>query len=260
MTAKTATRRRTYTPEEREAAQQRDAALAEQADQALADPNIGAKIAAHMVNTSPHMQSYSLRNQGLLMAQADERDMTLVDVDTFKGWQARGRQVRRGERGLWIVRPLNRSTATNKDTAGNDASDKDAATAPPAENEKKEGKKPVRPLFRRMTVFEISQTDAIDGSAPEPTPEVGGAAGLYASLVGQLDKAGYTVTEAEDTDEAAEVDVDQDNKTITVGDPGSVDTLAALAGTLAHLAVARRTAKPPQPRTARDDAPVLVLS
>ena len=81
---------------------------------------------------------YSPRNAMLIVMQAPEA----TEVAGFKAWQARGRQVRKGEHGIRILAPAGRGEGTE-----------------PTE-EQPEGK-PGRQFFRVISVFDISQTDEI---------------------------------------------------------------------------------------------------
>jgi hypothetical protein len=66
-------------------------------------------------SVSPKILPYSLHNKILLAAQAEDRGITLRDVDTFHGWKHRGRQVCKGKRGLRIVRPIVYDHESTKD-------------------------------------------------------------------------------------------------------------------------------------------------
>lgn len=177
----------------REAARVRDAELSATAIAMLESSHIGERI-AYLI-TTPRLLTYSLRNQALLLGQADERGMTVTDVDTYRGWQRRGRQVRPGEHGLKIVRPVRPSQSTADHTDGN------SSQAEPDTDIK----------FRTITVFDRSQTDELEdphldehnspescngsaGHADAETDKEPGAmpeAVLLESLREQAERAGY---------------------------------------------------------------------
>ena len=50
--------------------------------------------------------SYSLGNQLLAMAQCAEREIQPGPINTFPGWKARGRCVRRGEKAITLCMPI----------------------------------------------------------------------------------------------------------------------------------------------------------
>lgn len=219
----------------REASDERRAQLADLAREALADPALGARIAAMLTaGAAPKMFRYSVRNQALLARQADERGITLSDVDTYKGWAARGRQVRRGEKGLQIVRPSGRKA---KDADAKAAAGKAEETA--QDGEKEQGKT----RFCLMTVFDRSQTDGIEGfEAEAPAVETEPEAALMEALTAQADRAGYLLTvwddaEAEHAEEGT-VTVDHDANVINVYGGPTPEALAELINTVAAVVVA----------------------
>lgn len=237
--ATTTKTRRPASKARREAARARDAELAAKAAAALADPQIGERIAALV--TTPGILRYSLRNQALLLSQADERGMTLTDVDTYRGWKARGRQVRAGEHGLKINRPVGREQADEEtgQAAAEEASD--------------EGAEKVR--FRTMTVFDISQTDGVedvdDAEAAGGEAETEPAVTLFESLTTQAERAGYLVTvHPADEPHRLPVDVDDEANTINIYDDGDPRVLSQFAGAVAAILAARaKEAKPSGPAT-----------
>jgi hypothetical protein len=211
----------------------------------LEDPRFGERIAA-LVDT-PRMLTYSLRNQALLLAQADARGMKLTDVDTYLGWKHRGRQVREGEHGLKIVKPL----PARHDQAGE--ADQ-AAHGAAEENEEV--------FFRTTTRFDVSQTDELDDNhisedhpgigehgneptaptTPDAEPEAAPEAVLVASLREQAERVGYLVVVlSASAAQAASVTVDEQAKTITVYDDGGRKTLSEFASALAALLAAQAT-------------------
>jgi N-terminal domain of anti-restriction factor ArdC len=145
--------RKGYCPQQRKAREQADRALCKKAGALLADPDAVAAMVTQLVtdSRSPRVLRYSLRNQALLISQAEQRGMRLTDVDSFAGWKNRGRRVRKGEHGLRIVAPT--GTKTGEDV------EQDENTS--ATDEHQSGKQlPIR--FHMVTVFDICQTEAID--------------------------------------------------------------------------------------------------
>jgi hypothetical protein len=231
-------------------ARERDAELAAMALAMLEDPHIGERI-ADLVDT-PRMLTYSLRNQALLLAQADARGMRLTDVDTYLGWQRRGRQVRTGEHGLKIVRPL-------------PIREQDELSGPATQGAGEAGEQDHHVFFRTMTVFELAQTDELDESEvpagpehrrieslgeptaqPVPDAELDAApeAVLVASLREQAERAGYlVVVVAASAAHPASVTVDEQAQAITVYDDGARKTLSIFASKVAAILATQAKSK-----------------
>ena len=145
---------RRYSPQQRAARAAEDTRLFDQSTADLADPElIEQRMRTALSQMSARILGYSLRNQMLLIAQAEERGIPLRDVDTFKGWRQRGRQVRRGEHGLRIVRPVGLDNHQDTDTEA-DPDQRDHSTG-------QEQDETPRVRFRFMAVFDISQTDEV---------------------------------------------------------------------------------------------------
>ena len=51
---------------------------------------------------------YSLGNQILAMVQCQMRGIEPGPINTYPGWQKLGRQVRKGEKAIWLCMPLTR--------------------------------------------------------------------------------------------------------------------------------------------------------
>jgi hypothetical protein len=151
-----------YSEQQRAARAAADAELFDQSTADLADPElIERRMRAALSGMSPRILGYSLRNQMLLFSQAEQRGMSLRDVDTFKGWCQRGRQVRRGEQGLRIVRPVGLDKGSDTE-AEPDHDERDRSTG----GEQDEAP---RVRFRFMAVFDISQTDEVVAESDEET-------------------------------------------------------------------------------------------
>ena len=253
-TAARKTRRPRYTAEQRAAAIARDEHADELADALYADPAaFGARVAGLLPASGPKLLSYSLRNQALLITQAEKRGMVLREVDTLNGWRQRGRAVRKGEHGLRIVRPVGREGTPHADQATAEA----IITPTDADTETAE-----RVRFRFMSVFEVSQTEGVedfDGEEQTTTDEP--AAVLFAALKAQAERAGYLVTEwPADEPHAAAVEVDTEAHTISVHDDETPDAevMAQLAAAVATLTA--RPRKPGAQPTAEPAEQVMTLT
>lgn len=253
---KTTTKRRTRrpaTPEQRKAARQRDAELRQLADAALADPRIGARV-LELLNCSPRILGYSLRNQALLMEQAAAKGIELRDVDTFKGWKRRGRGVREGETGLRLVAYVGEDDG--EDQAATD--DPEAWDQRPDATEDDEN---AHPRFRTFAVFDISQTEGVETIHVAHEQDGKGAVELLMeSLTKQAEKAGYRVHHCTEHEMSDVVEVDHADKRVCLAEetPGR-ELLAELAAAVAEIL--SRRAVTPRPRRARDaDAQPLTLA
>src|SRR5215813_4693958 len=51
---------------------------------------------------------YSLGNQIAAMIQCEQREIEPGPINTYPGWQKLNRQVRKGEKALWLCMPLTR--------------------------------------------------------------------------------------------------------------------------------------------------------
>lgn len=155
MAAKTSRTRRPLSAADKAKADARQAerdALVAQLDEFDADELTGKalrtfdKLASH----------YSERNTMLIMIQCP----TVTEVKTYKGWQAEGRQVRKGERGIAILAPAGQTRREGDvELPADDAPSQTSADA-----------KPARRFFRWITIFDVAQTDAVtDAPAAEPS-------------------------------------------------------------------------------------------
>ena len=86
---------------------------------------------------------YNLVNRILILLEMP----TATDVATYKGWQAQGRQVRKGEHGIKINAPMTRKKKDGQEGEG-------AKAEPQDSDERGE-----LAGYRQMSVFDISQTD-----------------------------------------------------------------------------------------------------
>ena len=69
--------------------------------------------------------NYSLGNQLLAMAQCHEREIQPGPINTFPGWKALGRHVRKGERAITLCMPITVKSRDSADAADTDRDDPD---------------------------------------------------------------------------------------------------------------------------------------
>lgn len=117
---------------------------------------------------------YSLSNVLLILSQRTDASR----VAGFRQWQARGRQVRKGERAIKIF------GYSAKRIEPDEASDSDEEQR--------------RTFYPILSVFDISQTDPVDGveELPDYAPRLKGGedAGIYEATAAWLTEQGWTVT------------------------------------------------------------------
>jgi antirestriction protein ArdC len=128
--------------------------------------------------------SYSLSNVLLILSQYP----TATKVAGFRKWQALGRQVRRGEKGIRIFGY--RTITTDDDTEAPGAGEGQDGAGEEAR---------VRAVYPMLSVFDVAQTDPIDPTAADPTAlaqQLVGEdpAGIAAAVTDYLTAAGWTVT------------------------------------------------------------------
>jgi N-terminal domain of anti-restriction factor ArdC len=228
-------KRKGYSPEQCEAREQADNDLRERATELLADPEGVAAMVRQLVEVSrsPKVLHYSLRNQAMLIGQAEAREMTLTDVDSFKGWLNRGRCVSRGERGLRIVAP--KGTEASQEETG----EQEKPTQPQQPQGAQGEEKAPTVRFRMMTVFDISQTEGAEDAETVGAAEVvpNPAALLRDTLTEQFERRGYRVEVSDTETGAAEVD----EADLIVRLPAGAE-VAELACALAELVTGREPA------------------
>jgi len=61
-----------------------------------------------MLKAYSAFHGYSLGNQLAALMQCNIRGIEPGPIDTYKGWQEKGRQVRKGEKAIWLCMPLTR--------------------------------------------------------------------------------------------------------------------------------------------------------
>lgn len=120
--------------------------------------------------------NYSLNNLLLILAQKPDATM----VAGFRQWQAKGRQVRKGEKSIKIFGYREKKTET--------AADDDTPS---------DGGRLVR-YFPTLSVFDIAQTDPIEGAdrlPSDPTQQLTGGNdhGVIAPLTHHVQSRGWTI-------------------------------------------------------------------
>lgn len=220
MATKTTRRRSTKpakTTEERAAEVD---ALHEQLNTAIASLVSADGWKAMLRATVANLGRYSANNMLLILAQCPHA----TQVRSFKQWKENGRSVRKGEKGLRIFAPM---TVKKKDETGAPVLDEN-------------GQEKKRTIFKTVAVFDISQTDPIEGEpAPEEPTEPAYALGgkvegdapaeLWDGLTTHIEGHGYTVR----LESTGGADGYTDPKTRVVGIQAS-DPEAHRVITLAH--------------------------
>jgi antirestriction protein ArdC len=203
----------TYSPEERKA---RLDQASDKLTQAVESIVTGDDWQAYL-GFAAQLHNYSARNVALLMQQAYERQWVdengspvLGHVAGYRTWQSLDRQVRKGERGLWVLAPCKYKV-------------EDAETG--AESWIVRG-------FTLATVFEARQTDG-PGEIPAPVrPELltgNGPQGAWQALAELVEARGFSIARAPLA--PANGTTDMVARTVTVADRLE---LAAAVKTLAH--------------------------
>lgn len=123
---------------------------------------------------------YSLNNLLLILSQ--NPDATIVAG--FRQWQTKGRQVRKGEKSIRIFGYREKNATHDADT-----------------DESPETEMRILRYFPTLSVFDISQTDPIDGADPlpaDPTRRLTGDDdhGIIAALTAHLEAAGWSIQRA----------------------------------------------------------------
>ncbi len=125
--------------------------------------------------------NYSLNNLLLILAQKPDATM----IAGFRQWQAKGRQVRKGEKSIKIFGYREKKPNRDDDNADEAVED---------------GKRAIR-YFPTLSVFDIAQTDPIEGAEPlpeEPTRRLVGKDdhGIIAPLTHHLQSHGWSLHRA----------------------------------------------------------------
>ncbi|EWM19692.1 vegetative cell wall protein gp1 [Kutzneria sp. 744] len=136
-----------YTEAQRAELQGKYAALLTQAETALADPVVREAVDDQLAQAAPSIANQTPVNRALLMLQGQHRDIPLTDIDTYDGWRAHGRLVRRGEEALRILPHGSRPEGLRASPDG------------------------TRPPIVMLAVFDISQTSDTNHAGAVPTPD-----------------------------------------------------------------------------------------
>ncbi len=160
----------------------------------LTDPEAWGYFLTQM---SGNLSRYSFRNQMLIAAQCPGA----TDVSGFTAWLDRGRCVRKGETGILIFAPVTRQVPV--DGAGKVL---DRAVEPGDDTARKMSG------IRIASVFDIAQTDALEGKAFKPLPggrpvDLDALRATISELAGEHSDAILEALEASQSgDEAGELD------------------------------------------------------
>ncbi|NAZ73936.1 ImmA/IrrE family metallo-endopeptidase [Kineococcus sp. T13] len=131
---------------------------------------------ANYIQAATRMWRYSSRNQELLFVQRPDASL----VFGYQAWRKHGRQVRKGEKGIAIWAPMTYRLKPEEVANTEDA-----------------GAKQLRG-FKLVTVFDVKQTDSLDGrpiADPRPKLLTGNApAALLKGLTKYAHDMGYPVT------------------------------------------------------------------
>ncbi|MEU0032042.1 ArdC-like ssDNA-binding domain-containing protein [Streptomyces sp. NPDC006335] len=186
-----------------------------------------------MLRAAVGIGRYSFRNIMLILLQRPDA----THVAAYGEWQKRGRQVRKGERGIRILAPMTLRRRDDEDT-------------PEAEDDKP------RVIFRPVSVFDISQTDPIPGQAdaadlPTSTPLTGQAPdGLWEVLEAYATAHGYTVERGDCG--PAEGWTSPDTRTVRIsGTEQDAAATAVLAHEVAHIGCGHLDTEPGEYRRHR---------
>ena len=229
-------RRRERTPQQRAAAQEARTDRLEALHQQLAagvEAIRDGKAWADWLTVASRLHTYSFNNQILIAMQKPEARM----VAGYGAWQAMGRQVRKGEKAIWILAPVTRRARTDAD--GTVDGDDLAGTSPapdPATTGAGRGRGSVVG-FRGAGVFDVSQTDG----DPIPTPpapqllEGHAPPGLWDALTSVITARGFSVARCASAAEIGGANGLTDYGTRAVTVRGDVDDAQAVK-TLAHEA------------------------
>ncbi len=162
---------------------------------------------------------YSFNNTVLIWSQKPEATM----VAGYRAWQAKGRQVRRGERSIKVFGPV----TTREPKLDDQGRPERAADGKPVQEVRIVGVKPV-------SVFDVSQTDGDPLPEPPQATLLTGQAppGLWDALQGFVEAQGYTVSRGDcgDANGVTMFDSRQVRVRADIDDAAAVKTLAHEAG------------------------------
>lgn len=173
-----------------------------------------------LLDLSARFRSYSTLNLLLLFSQACSRGFSPTLVAGYRGWQRLGRQVKKGEKALYIFAPNLRKVTAGQDVSAGDDIERTVVG------------------YRLVGVFDLSQTSGDDLPVlPEPRlldTESSNAVVLLESLKAFLVDRGFRV-EYEELD-AVNGFTDFENRMVKVrSDVSSGQRLKTLAHEAAHV-------------------------
>lgn len=177
------------------------------------------------LDTAAKFHRYSFNNQILLALQ--NPDATLVAG--YRAWMAMGRQVRKGEKALWVLAPVTARATGSADTA--------VGKGDPDREPEPEGRARTVVGFRPTAVFDVGQTEGDPLPAPPRPDLLAGQAppGLWEALAGVIAARGFEVGRCADAAAIGGANGVTNYATRTVTVRGDVDDAQAVK-TLAHEA------------------------
>lgn len=110
-----------------------------------------------IMETYSAFHNYSIGNQILALVQCQMRGLEPGPINTFPGWQALGRTVKRGERALILCMPITRKVRDEQISSGD-------------ENEGENGERRFTRFMHKARWFAISQTVG-DEFTPQRLPD-----------------------------------------------------------------------------------------
>ena len=186
---------------------------------------------ARMLAFGARFHQYSFNNLCLAAAQCMARGIEPQQFAGYRTWQALGRQVRRGERGLAILAPIVRRVRVDEPPEG---------SAPPSPAKEKDESpsahaRQVLAGFKAVAVFDVSQTDGPPLPVVGPELLAGDApAALFEGLAHEVERAGFQLLRADCS--PANGSTDFLARTVTVRpDCSSAQATKTLAHELGHV-------------------------
>lgn len=180
----------------------------------------------NLLNYFATFHQYSFKNVMLIRQQRPNATW----VAGYRAWVARGRQVRKGEKGLLIVQPSGKREV--RDKKGNTVLDKN-------------GNPVERQGFKMGTVFDISQTDPVPGAdtleqamshVAKPLQGDAGKEIVRRTSNWLTGYAGWTVTQSDAMPDGMHGDIDFEGRVITLNPDDSWDMRATtLLTNAAHV-------------------------
>jgi hypothetical protein len=183
-----------------------------------------------LLRVTARVHSYSPSNLILIASQRPDASC----VHGYKEWQKRGRQVRKGERGIAILAPRLTRRPVSADTADSAAAGQRLGEVKP-EDDRDGPSRPIVTGFAVVHVWDITQTDGppIDVASPR---QLDGAAplGVFADLLDRVEAAGYSFGYLDVTPANGRTDFTDRSVVVRPGMSGA-QTVKTLAHELAHV-------------------------